>query len=425
MKLPTLLFSIRFRFIAAIILVLLFNSTIANLIISGLAATNINLGVLGVWLNNFMNIIVATLIISFLFSQLMMKPINEMLHKMKEFAEGNPDVRVRLKGASEMTYLGDRLNVLFEHINTFQQKQQSQISRVEDDTNEVFQLVEELKDNIKQMNTHMEQVSTKSQNQLATYEEITSISENMKKGMETITCKLEELTSSFLEMRKEADQGKDTISTATTTFHSLADKADATREAMLDLSVQIESIKDIVHLINNISEQTNLLALNAAIEAARAGEYGRGFEVVANEVRQLAERSVQATKEITRTVDIILADVAKTVSQSEGRVEDIKHGSKQIIAMSGRFEKMIHSIYSNSSHIKAINEEITNLTAASQEIAIAMEKETMHTEKTTEQIIEISEQMNHTLLETEAIRQTTERLKNDFNKEVLVGDNGR
>ncbi|MDW3060422.1 methyl-accepting chemotaxis protein, partial [Vibrio sp. 1978] len=86
---------------------------------------------------------------------------------------------------------------------------------------------------------------------------------------------------------------------------SLLEQINATEQCMAELANDTQSIGQIVETINSVSEQTNLLALNAAIEAARAGEHGRGFAVVSSEVRDLAQRSQEATENISKLLDQI------------------------------------------------------------------------------------------------------------------------
>ncbi len=413
-KLPNFFYSLRFRFVFSLVIVLLLNTTISNVVLALLDATNVNLGILGVWLNNFMNIIVATIIITLLLNVLIIRPISQMNQKMEEFEKGEFDVRVIMKGKNEISILGTRLNKLFTSIGKYQEKQQQQLKLVEHNTNQIYSLVDQLKLQIDHINSMSDNITAQSQNQLATYEQTTSVAESMSEGMESISERLDFLTSSFKKMSNEATEGKESIKEVTNMFNQLSEKSTETKTAILDLASQVGNIKDIVKLITDISEQTNLLALNASIEAARAGENGRGFEVVASEVRKLAERSVHATQQIEETVDMILQDVDHSVADSEERVNDIHKGSLKVKEMSLKFEEIIESVYSNTKAIEQIYTQIKNLTGASEEIASAMEVETANSEKTTEDLIQvghsIAEQQNKVI----NIRDTIQQLKNSF-----------
>ncbi|MCM3762469.1 methyl-accepting chemotaxis protein [Alkalihalobacillus oceani] len=419
MNKPTIWSGIRIRFIGALILVLLLNTTISNMILSAINATDIDLGIVGVWLSNFMNVIVATIIISLLLNILVIKPLQKMAKTIAQFEEGNLDVRLNMKGNDEIAILGDQMNSLFTSIQDFQSNQQRQIDAVEQQAITLSNKVHSLRKHIDETNHASEQVASQSEIQLGTYEETTSITESISSGMDSLSNKLIALNTSFDDMSQEANEGKKDIIEVTKTIEELSKRADENKQSMLQLANQIGKIKDIVALINGISEQTNLLALNASIEAARAGEHGRGFEVVANEVRKLAERSVEATKQITENVDYILQDVDNSVIQSEERVEEVKDSSQQILKMNERFEAMIQSVLKNSSAITAMTDDLTQLTSASQEIASAMEAESRNTEQNTAHLLNISHSIEQQLKDIETIHENIEELKRSFTEDLV------
>lgn len=123
-----------------------------------------------------------------------------------------------------------------------------------------------------------------------------------------------------------SEQGGKIIESTVTEMATMARAVKAASESVTELGRQSHQISDIVNVIKEIADQTNLLALNAAIEAARAGEQGRGFAVVADEVRRLAERTATSTGEISATIERIQAGVRRTTEMMESGVAGVDQG---------------------------------------------------------------------------------------------------
>ena len=119
------------------------------------------------------------------------------------------------------------------------------------------------------------------------------------------------------EARQRADEGAAVVTEVVQAIHEVATRAQELKSSMEELDARAESIGKVLGVIEDIADQTNLLALNAAIEAARAGEAGRGFAVVADEVRKLAEKTMQATNEVHQAVTGIQDGARKNVQATE------------------------------------------------------------------------------------------------------------
>lgn len=142
------------------------------------------------------------------------------------------------------------------------------------------------------------------------------------------------------DARRSSDEGREVLRQAIDLMHQLSARAGASRELIAALSQRSEEIQQVAQVIQSIASQTNLLALNAAIEAARAGEHGRGFAVVADEVRGLAGRTASATGEVGQMVADIQRQTAEVVEQISQLSADLDAGVGQVELTGRQLEKI-------------------------------------------------------------------------------------
>ncbi|AOM82204.1 methyl-accepting chemotaxis protein [Salisediminibacterium beveridgei] len=400
-----------FRFIASIILVMLVNTIIANLIISGLEMTGIDLGIIGVWLNASMNIIVTVVLLLYILRHFVTKPLKKIITKVDDFENGDREVRLNFKGNDEIADVAWRLNQLFDKTVEQEQTVYRQIEAVDQSTLSLTEQVNKLierSDIISDMSTG---VSESSNSQLATFEETLSVTESMEQHILRLSEKLKEVTAAFHHLEKDAITGKAEVEEVFEVIEGLTEKSEETRELMNEFSGEVERIREIVQLISDISEQTNLLALNASIEAARAGEHGQGFAVVADEVRKLAERSGDATQTIKGTVESILKQVNVSTRNTNEQTQAIEAGASKIGIMSERFDAITTELLKNAAEVESVNEDMQSLTVSSNEITSAINQETKNAEKTAYQLEDSNEAINTQYKQVEEMRNTINLLK--------------
>jgi methyl-accepting chemotaxis protein len=166
--------------------------------------------------------------------------------------------------------------------------------------------------------------------------------------------------------------GSEVVSHAVQSIQRIADKVQQSAKTVESLGARSEQIGNIVGTIEDIADQTNLLALNAAIEAARAGEQGRGFAVVADEVRALAERTTKATREISEMIKTIQKETKSAVTAMEEGVQEVERGTEDAARSGNALEEILSQIGDVTSQINQIATAAEQQTATTHEISKSM-----------------------------------------------------
>lgn len=405
---------IKVHAIFILVIVLLINATLSTFALYMIEMTGINLGIVGTFLSQFMNIIVATVLITIFLNYYILRPIRLMERKMFAFQNGQRDERIKTKSFNEIGILGQRLNALFAQIETNEKTKENQVNTIETKTNAIADEINRLTGELSDLETSFEAITDNTVDQLSTFEETTSITEAMRDQFQTISGTIQRLTDVFTDMNHQASSGIEKVNHSSHAMRTIADEAERSTQLVDDLTHEVEKIQEIVTLINDIAEQTNLLALNASIEAARAGEHGKGFSIVAEEVRKLAERSVDATTSIQATVDDILANVERFTSQTNQQSSTINHEADEILSINEAFKDFAHQIQNTLSGMVNLKDEAETVKASSEDISVAMNQATNQSEKSTEHVMSMKERLHATVGEICSVTEDVQNLKDQF-----------
>lgn len=292
-------------------------------------------------------------------------PLRMISDRIQNIAEGDGDLTIRIDIARK-----DELGELAGHVNRFMGKLQHLISDIRLNTDDVSTSAETL-------------LEVSSSSQKAADEQCHAIT-MVVAAVNELTVAIQEVARNTGETAQNArnanqitTQGQERIRLAVERVQSLANRISQTAEIMVRLESEAKNVTSVIDVIRGIAEQTNLLALNAAIEAARAGEQGRGFAVVADEVRTLASRTQQSTE-----------DIQGMLGQLQSGVQ---HAVESMNASTAMTTEAVTSASEAGESLAGIGSAVQNITNMAIQIATAAEEQSTVTAEIDKSLVEINQ----------------------------------
>ena len=332
----------------------------------------------------------------FLYASSFTKPIMRVVDMIQDIAQGDGDLTQRLAVNS-----ADEIGQLAKWFNTFIDNLHGIINQVKMNTEEVATASNQISATSAQMAAGAEEQAAQAGEVAASVQQMSAaIVENSQNAQQTAT-----MASSATDKARE---GSEAMQKTKSGMLAIVDSAKGTSEIIQSLTDRAGQIDGIVQVINDIADQTNLLALNAAIEAARAGEQGRGFAVVADEVRKLAERTTQATAEIGETIKAIQEDTKNAADSMTEAGENVTAGQE--------------ATYQTESILAEIITAVEQAMGMIQQIAAASEEQSAGAEQISKAVEAISTVSHQSAGGAEELAATSEELnKQSDNLRTLVG----
>lgn len=324
-----------------------------NMVKTSLHVVHINLGI---------GLIIGLAILLFLrsMSNSITKPLSQLAKAAHQIADGDLSINI------------DDINVNNE-VGTLAKDFKKMVEGLKNIITQVLTGVTSLADAAEQLSGSAIQIVEGSQEQNIKSTQVASASQELNSTITDVAGNASGAAESAKDATNVASKGGGIVEKSIVSINSIAETSRATAEVMAVLGNRSNEVGTIIKVIDDIASQTNLLALNAAIEAARAGEQGRGFAVVADEVRKLAEKTTKATKEIGETIQFMQNDTNKAIASMENEIKAVEEGVSLARNAGAALKNIVEKVEEVSSQIAQIATASEEQSSAAEQIGSDIE----------------------------------------------------
>lgn len=344
----------------------------------------------------FFVIILILTILFYMYTKRTFAPLGVVSEALGDFAEGKWTIAskkvgaIKFKSENEISALAKAFMASYKQLSATMTEITSQSNRISQSSNQLYGTIEDTMETNRMINAHMVELAEGSAKSLQHSEESVTALEEMAIGIHKIADSGNDMTNTSNDVVEFISKGHEESKQVVVQIKDVQQMFQQTGLKVAELSKQSKQIQAITEVMTGIAEQTNLLALNAAIEAARAGEAGKGFAVVADEVRKLAEQSKQSAEEIRTLIDsfeLVTNEVSDVMDETSTKVIE---GTESVQEIGNMLERIVNRIAQINLEIQESSAVTEEMSAGSEEILAAFEDIKGFARNTATQTIEVA-----------------------------------
>ncbi|MGG3928217.1 methyl-accepting chemotaxis protein [Metabacillus fastidiosus] len=306
--------------------------------------------------------------IAIFIGRLISKPVIEIANAANKISNGDLTVdNIKVKNRDEIGDLANSFNQMAGNLRLLIEKVSLNSIQVASSAEELTAGAEQTTQATHQIATSIQEVAGGAEIQGQGANESSLAMKEMAVGIQQVAQTTSFVSELAIETSTEAINGNDSLQKVIHQMNTISEVVDNSASVVKELGEHSKEIEKIIEVITSIADQTNLLALNAAIEAARAGEHGRGFAVVADEVRKLAEQSKESADQIASLIRKIQGDTSHAVDVMDKGTEEVKVGMAVVHEAEEGFKKILRLI-------EQVTSQIQEASISSEEISVSVEK---------------------------------------------------
>ncbi|TCP55677.1 methyl-accepting chemotaxis protein [Tumebacillus sp. BK434] len=302
------------------------------------------------------------------------KPVQKLAAKVQCVAAGDlTGEALQIKNKDEVGDLASNINQMSANLRTILSQVATNAEQVAATSEQLTASADLTTQVAEQISASVQDVSLGAEKQLQGVHDSTQVITDISNSVGQIAGSIQGVTDASLHATGKANDGQNVVDRTVAQMQQIGERVHSTSAVINELGKKSEEIGVIVALITSIAGQTNLLALNAAIEAARAGEHGKGFAVVADEVRKLAEQSGEAADHIRRLINEVQHDTGRAIVSMEEGTRVVEDGVRLIDETGAVFQEILTSVSTLSDQAQEVASAVQQVSAGAQMMVSAME----------------------------------------------------